>query len=232
MKKSIICILTISILSSAPTAANPELSADALEHVFLELSETLSELWANDTVRTSALVAGIAAGMAFVYSRTRSTDESSSASKARTRYAGLIRRKQEIAQTRAKENQKLAAMRAQLGIAQDADEEVYACPGAEGKTRFMSAGALAQILPQFIVTEDKDEEQDGIRVTDSHLKGAAAGATAGVLLMLLYYGKPLKNGILFERLRSLMPSGLINLAEGLPIIGWPVTFGKTILTAL
>lgn len=232
MKKSISCLLALTIISSTPACANPELSADALEHVFFELHETLSQLWANDTVRTSTIALGLAAGMAYVYSRSQSGEETSSTSKARTRYAGLMKRKQEVAQQRAQENRKLAAMQAQLGIAQDEEQEVYAYPGAKPQTRNMLASSLAQLLPQFIVSEEKEEEQDGVTISGSHLKGAVVGASAGVLLMLLYYGRPLKNGMVLEKLRSLMPTGLVDMAESVPIVGWPVKIVRTLLTTL
>ncbi len=233
MKKSISCLLALSIISSTPACANPELSADALEHVFFELHETASQLWANDTVRTSTIALGLAAVMVYVYSRSQTGEETTTTtSKARTRYAGLMKRKQEAGERRAQENRKLAAMQAQLGIAQDEEQEVYAYPGAEPQTRNMLASSLAQLLPQFIVSEEKEEEQDGVTISGSHLKGAVVGASAGVLLMLLYYGRPLKNGMVLEKLRSLMPTGLVDMAESVPIVGWPVKIVRTILTTL
>ncbi len=230
MKKSISCLVILTVLSSTPMAANPELSTDALEHVVFELTETLSELWANKNVRTSAMVAGIAAGMAYLYYRSPGSEESST-SAARTRYAGLMQRKLEAGEKREKEERALNTMRAHLGIIQD-EQEVYAYPGAVPQTRGVLGDKLTQLLPQLIVQEDKEVDQDGVTVSSSHLQGAAVGVTAGVLLMLLYYGKPLKNGIVLEKLRSIVPTGLVDAAESVPIIGWPVTVARTILSAL
>ncbi len=81
MKKSITFLCILSLLTSTHVQAEGEIiyaSTDALEAIFFELHETVSELLRSPKVRNTALITGLLAGAAYVLYRNKKSETSRS----------------------------------------------------------------------------------------------------------------------------------------------------------
>ena len=220
-------ILLVALSVAMPMHAEGELAfagSDGLEHVVLELREVLGDLWQNNKVRNIALVTGVLAGAALILHRSKSAGKSRSP--ARERYAGLMERKAEVAKSRKRE---MSDMQASLGIQRG---QVYAYPGDPMQTRDINLGQLGGLMPQLLFAGGKsDDDEENIKISNSFAQGALIGSMASALLIVSAYGRPIKNGMLLEKVRSLFPSDLLSqeTLDKLWFVGWPIKAAKVLM---
>ena len=230
MKKSIL-LLILSV--TLPMHAQSELlyaGTEGLEHIVLELREALGDVLQNNKVRNAALISGVLAGAALIIYRSRGAAKSHSP--ARERYAGLMERKAEVARSR---KQEVADMRASLGI----QRGVYAYPTdqmltrEQMQTRDINLGQLGGLVPQMLFANAAagGDDEENIKISNSFAQGALIGSMASALLIVSAYGKPIKNGMLLEKLRSLFPSDLVSqeALDKLWFLGWPIKAVKVLM---